>query len=110
MKPSGRWPIVEFNGSLSFSGDLDLLIGVPGAFFVIGQLDISVSGAILQVASSIELVTEGVTIFKQNGDAVVQPFVQLPGLVLPIGGGLTLSVNKASTEVVTCNGWAEIRG
>lgn len=110
MKPSGRWPIVEFNGSLYFSGDAELLTGQPGTFFVIGQLDISVSGAILPVASYIELVTGVVSIFKQGGDAVVQPFLQFPGLVLPIGGGLTLGFIKTSTEVVTYNGWAEVRG
>lgn len=110
MKPSGRWPVIEFNGSLSFSGNTELLTGQPGAFFVIGQLDISVSGAVLPVASFIELVSGATSLFKQGGDAIVQPFIQLPGLILPIGGGLTLSLTKTSTEVVTYNGWAEVRG
>lgn len=110
MKPSGRWPVIEFNGNISDTDEVTALLPQAGAFYVIGQLDISVSGAILPVASYIELVTGGVSIFKQGGDAVVQPFLQFPGLVLPVGGGLGIGANITSTEVITYNGWAEVRG
>ena len=111
MKPSGRWPIVEFNGVISATTNETVLCPAkPGCFYVIGQLDFSVSGALLPVASYIGLTSNGASIFRHNGDASFHVFIQLPGLMSPIGGDITLDINITSTEVITYNGWAEVRG
>lgn len=112
MRPNIQFTITNIRGNKNTTGDLLLLAGVPNKRWFVGELYISISGAVLSNLTEFQIPTGvgGTFILKANGDGTIQPFFHLKNIFLGIGRDLLLTINTINGETITVAGWAEQRG